>query len=125
MLRSDEFADEKIRGKITPLENLVKKSRQDLDSIRYILHNLEVPIESYFDNRIKLSGDSYNLDRNLTSHKPSEIRFRGNVHFAKNWNQVIPWLASEIISLKVFTEEELVKDKAFFWEKKTLFFGQS
>jgi len=109
--------DDQIYARIAPLKDLIRNSRQDLDSIRYILSNFEKPIESNYDGSIKLSNEDYFFSPYITGHKPREIRFRGKIYFANNWNQMFPWLAAEIISVAEFSEEDLAQDKAFYGKK--------
>ena len=63
------------------LNHLIKKSKDNLDSIRYILSNFESGVQGSKtvkepDNRKRYLGEStYSLNKNLTNRKPSEIRW--------------------------------------------------
>ncbi|MBU4446291.1 hypothetical protein KJ656_14625 [bacterium] len=116
--------------KMETLNHLIEKSKDNLDSIRYILSNFESGVQGIKtvkekDNSKQYLGEStYSLNKNLTHRKPSEIRFRGEVYFANNWNHLFEWLIKRILALNLVPVENILEDK-YLWGRKRHYFSDS
>lgn len=121
----DTYSIENHAGKMKSLNATIDEYEryhiQLIDKLKNYTINTEKMKVIECNNLNNQDNPLFSLREYLRDHKPYMIRFRGKSHYRNNWNEVFTWLASEVISLKQFTEQELVNDKIFWGNKRHYF----